>query len=108
MKDHPLNSDDDRAEPFPRPGTIPDDFLWDPEEQCWYPPGAPTEYEANAWRRELERIREEYDEDERFSGLISRDQLLAAGALDCPPEMRKSLGARPKRDGQRDLFSDLP
>lgn len=35
--------------------------------------------------------------------LISVDELRAAGALDVPPEWRKSLG-RPR---QRDLFSDL-
>jgi len=34
--------------------------------------------------------------------LISRDELLAAGALDVPPSWRKSLGGK-----ERDLFSDL-
>lgn len=37
--------------------------------------------------------------------LISVDELRAAGALDVPPEWRKSL-AKPKRR-ERDLFSDL-
>jgi hypothetical protein len=44
--------------------------------------------------------------------LISRDELLAAGALYVPPSWRKSLQAglpKPKgQDRQRDLFSDLP
>jgi hypothetical protein len=35
--------------------------------------------------------------------LISRDELLAAGALDVPPAWRKSL----HDEEQRDLFSDL-
>jgi hypothetical protein len=43
--------------------------------------------------------------------LISRDELLAAGALDVPPEWRKSLQAgcpKPKgKDPQRELFADL-
>ncbi len=40
--------------------------------------------------------------------LISRDELLAAGALWCPPEWRKSLSAgRKPKSQQRTLFSDL-
>jgi hypothetical protein len=38
------------------------------------------------------------------SHLISVDELRAAGALDVPPEWRKSLGAGPER--QRGLFAD--
>ena len=42
--------------------------------------------------------------------LISRDELLAAGALDVPPAWRKSLQAglpKPKgKDPQRELFGD--
>ena len=41
-----------------------------------------------------------------LSHLITVDQLRAAGALDCPAWMRKSLGPEPKKG--RDLFSDLP
>lgn len=37
--------------------------------------------------------------------MITVDQLRAAGALDCPAWMRKSLGPEPKKG--RDLFSDL-
>lgn len=37
--------------------------------------------------------------------LISRDELLAAGALDVPAAWRKSLGVVP--DDQPDLFSGL-
>jgi hypothetical protein len=43
-------------------------------------------------------------------GLITRDELLAAGALYVPPEWRKSLSARmkdKKKDQQRDLISML-
>ncbi len=41
--------------------------------------------------------------------LISVDELRAAGALDVPPEWRKSLGGGKSRDdqGQRSLFDDL-
>ena len=38
--------------------------------------------------------------------MITVDQLRAAGALDCPAWMRKSLGPEPKKG--RNLFSDLP
>ena len=41
-----------------------------------------------------------------LSHLITVQQLRAAGALDCPAWMRKSLGPEPKKG--RDLFSDLP
>lgn len=92
MKDQPLNSGDDKKEP-PRPRTIPDDFIWDEETQGWYPPGDPSTYdaEAEAWRREFEEMRRRGD----FAGggLISVDQLRAAGALDVPAEWRKSLGS---------------
>jgi hypothetical protein len=40
-----------------------------------------------------------------LSHLITVHQLRAAGALDCPDWMRKSLGPPPKK--MRDLFSDL-
>ncbi len=40
-----------------------------------------------------------------LSHMITVDQLRAAGALDCPAWMRKSLGPEPKKG--RDLFSDL-
>lgn len=38
--------------------------------------------------------------------LISRDELLAAGALDVPPAWRKTLGVDRDRQ-QRTLFTDL-
>lgn len=42
------------------------------------------------------------------SHLISEAELRAAGALDVPPEWRKSLSAgSKKKSAQRDLFSDL-
>lgn len=40
-----------------------------------------------------------------LSHLITVQQLRAAGALDCPEWMRKSLGPPPKQT--RNLFSDL-
>ncbi len=40
---------------------------------------------------------------------ITVDELRACGALDCPPEWRKSMIARTKakQPPERDLFSDL-
>lgn len=97
MKDQPSNSDD-KKEPV-RPKTIPDDFIWVPESQGWIAPGEPSTFDVEAWRREFEeeRRRGEYN-----GGLISVDELRAAGALDVPPSWRKSLGGE-----ERDLFSDL-
>jgi hypothetical protein len=39
--------------------------------------------------------------------LISVDELRAAGALDVPPEWRKSLSAGCAKPAERHLFSDL-
>ena len=94
MKDQPSNSDDDKKEP-PRPRTIPDDFLWDEELQAWYAPGDPSTFDVEAWGREFEEMRRRGD----FAGggLISVDELRAAGALDVPPGWRKSLGGGERR-----------
>ena len=94
MKDQPSNSDDDKKEP-PRPRTIPDDFLWDEELQAWYAPGDPSTFDIEAWGREFEEMRRRGD----FAGggLISVDELRAVGALDVPPEWRKSLGGEERR-----------
>jgi hypothetical protein len=88
VQDQPSTSVDDKKEP-PRPGTIPDDFLWDEQLQAWYPPGEPSTFDAEAWLREFEEARRRGD----FAGggLISRDELLAAGALNVSPGKRKTL-----------------
>jgi hypothetical protein len=39
--------------------------------------------------------------------LISVGELRAAGALDCPPEWRKSLSAGTEKKRERGLFDDL-
>jgi hypothetical protein len=100
VQDQPSTSGDDKKEP-PRPGTIPDDFIWDDELQAWYSPGESCTWDAEAWRREFEEARRRGD----FSGggLISRDELLAAGALNVSPGKRKRL--RVERD-HLPLFPD--
>ena len=92
MQDQPSSSLD-KNEP-PRPRTIPDDFIWDEETQGWYPPGEPSTYDPTEWRREFEaaRRRGEFD-----GGLITVDDLRAAGALDVPAAWRKSLGGEERR-----------
>lgn len=104
MQDQPSTCDDN-GEPRPRPKTIPDDFIWDAETQAWYAPGTPSKWDSEAFRRDLEEV---IRQRESSGGLVSRDQLLAAGALDRPPELRKSLRARVKRDkrDQLPLFGD--
>lgn len=65
MLDPPSTSDgstgDYEPEP-PRPRTIPDDFIWDPPTQSWYPPGEPSNWDQAAFDRELaetiRRVRE--------------------------------------------------
>ena len=101
MKDRRLNSNGE-IEEWERPKTIPDDFIYDPEGDCYYPPGEPSGWDAEADLREFREELNNRSEEERRKGLISVDQLRAAGALDVPPSWRKSLGGQ-----ERDLFSDL-
>jgi hypothetical protein len=78
----------------PRSKTIPDDFIWDEELQGWIPPGEPSTYDPTEWRRRFEESRRR---GEFTGGLISVDQLRAAGALDVPAAWRKSLGGEERR-----------
>ncbi len=89
------------VEEWERPATIPDDFIYDPEENAYYPPGEPSGWDMEAWLREFREELANRSEEERRKGLISVDRLRAAGALDVPAAWRKSLGA------ERDLFTDL-
>ncbi len=100
MKDRRSTSKN-KNEP-PRPKTIPDDFIWDPEIEAWYPPGEPSGWDAEAWLREFREEPNNLSEEERRGGLITVDELRAAGALDVPSAWRKSLSDEP------DLFSELP
>ncbi|MGI8604672.1 MAG: hypothetical protein ACR2OZ_17000 [Verrucomicrobiales bacterium] len=98
MKDQHSTSED-KKEPA-RPRSIPDDFIWDPEVEAWYPPGEPTEFDAEASLRELQEICKRIGP----CGVITRDELLAAGALEIPPGWGKRLGGGPRR--QLDLFAN--
>ncbi|MGH7134714.1 MAG: hypothetical protein ACREHD_03180 [Pirellulales bacterium] len=100
---------DDNGEPRPRPGTIPDDFIWNAEERAWYPPGTPGEEWATIWARCLKEIAEQHPEDEhavKRPHLISRDELLAAGALNVSPAGRKSRRTKRVARDQLALFGD--
>ena len=103
MKDQPSTSDD-KSEP-PRPSNLPEDFIWDPDIQAWYPSGEPSTYDAEAWLRDFREEMNNLSEEERRAGLITADELRAAGALDVPASWRKTLGG--ERVAQRNLFSDL-
>ena len=88
--------------PSNNPPGIPPEFIYDPEGDFYYPPGEPSTFDAEADLRELREALNNRSEEERRKGLISVDQLRAAGALDVPPAWRKSLS------DERDLFSELP
>jgi hypothetical protein len=98
VQDQPSTSDKDK-EP-PRPRTIPDDFLWDPEAQAWYPPGTPSEFDLEAWRRNFEQTLEEI---RKLPPIPPEKLRVPPGTLDVPPAWRMSLGGE-----ERDLFSELP
>lgn len=57
MKDQ--HSASDKAKEPPRPRTVPDDFIWDPELQAWYAPGEPGDFDVEAWRRNFQKLCEE-------------------------------------------------
>ena len=84
-------------EEWERPATIPDDFIYDPEMNAYYPPGEPTTYDAEAELREIKKLREECR-----GGVFSNDELRAAGVFNVPKSWRKSL-----RGGGKGLFDDV-
>jgi hypothetical protein len=90
VQDQPSTSED-KSEP---PGTIPDDFIWDPEEQAWFAPGEPVNWDFEAERRELaetlRQVREECIADGTWGKVIR------VGPLpEIPQWMRKSLRNKP-------------
>ncbi|HEV7223556.1 MAG TPA: hypothetical protein VGN42_12695 [Pirellulales bacterium] len=107
MKDEHSTSDDE-SEP-PRPRTIPDDFRWDPKMQAWFAAGEPgMDFMRDWWPEVLRRTEEEFGPDNHArSGppCFTLEELRPAGALDRPPELRKSR--RNKRDRGRDLQREL-
>jgi hypothetical protein len=95
VTDRPSNSGGS-TEP-PRGRSIPADFIWDEERQCWDPPGEPSTFDVEGWLRNFEELCKELGP----TGLISREELLAAGALVTPDKKSKTLSVK------RDLFSGL-
>lgn len=88
-----------------RPATIPDDFIYDPEVDGYYPAGEPSGWDAEAALRKLREYLDNRTEKERRYGLISVDRLRAAGALVTPDRKKKTLGGKQKR--QLDLFDEM-
>src|SRR4051794_9147627 len=73
-----------------RAATIPDDFIYDPELDAYYAPGEGTTFDKEAWQREFDRDMEERRRNPpKGPHLITRDMLLAAGALNVKREQRK-------------------
>lgn len=98
----------DRFMPAPKPSNnppgIPPEFIYDEKHGGYIAPGEPSGYfDVEAWMREFREEMDNLPEEERRKGLITVDQLRAAGALDVPAAWRKSLGG----GKERDLFSDL-
>lgn len=94
MQNEPSASDeDDRSEP-PRPSNLPADFLWDPDQQAWYPSGETVNWDFEARRRELEEtiraVREESIADGTRGTVIYVDPL-----PEVPQWMRKTLRNKP-------------
>ena len=96
MQDQPSTSA--KGEEPPRPRTVPFDFIWDPEAQAWYPPGTPSNFDLEAWRRNFEQTLEEL---RKLPPTPPEKLRVPPGTLDVPPAWRKSLGQ------ERDLFSEM-
>jgi hypothetical protein len=95
VQDQPSASDD-RQEPTPRPGTIPDDFIWDPETQAWYASGEPSNWDQEAFSRELQETIRKVREECIADGTWGNGTVIRVGPLpDVPQWMRKSLRNKP-------------
>ncbi|HET6880115.1 MAG TPA: hypothetical protein VFI31_08165 [Pirellulales bacterium] len=104
MQDQPSISDD-RAEPLPRPKTIPDDFIWDMELQGWIAPGSPEEDSDSVFKEPDEKCPDDEQANER-PHLISNDEPLAAAALSVSPTGPKSRRTKRVSRDQLSLFGD--
>lgn len=104
MQEQPATSDD-RSEP-PRGRSIPDDFIWDPELQAWYPPpGEPSNWDQEAFSRELEETIRKVREESIANGTWGNGTVIHLGPLpDVPKRMRKSLRSKPEK--RLPLFDD--
>ena len=105
VQDEPSTSDD-KSEP-PRPRSIPDDFIWDPELQAWYPElaGPGEVWDAEAWQRNFEEVLRRAQDSP--GGSISVHELRAACTLNVSPAGRTSHRRKKPPRGQRELFSDF-
>jgi hypothetical protein len=110
VKDQHSTSDHDEEEPVrfrvpPQPSNnppgIPPEFVYDPEYDAYFAPGEPSTFDAEAFRRDLNK----HIEEAKCEDLITDEELRVAGAFDFPPRRpprrRKSLRNEP------DLFSNL-
>lgn len=107
MKDQPSTSDNDDDEPvrfrIPQP-PMEEYLVYSEEAGGFIAPGEGSHWDVEAWMREFREELNNLSEEERRKGLISVDELRAAGALDVPAAWRKSLCA--ERTRQKDLFGD--
>jgi len=86
------------VEEWERGPTIPDDFIYDPVDHSYYPPGEPTEWNSEVYEENVRRFFEE----RRNAPPIPRPQSrLPAGTLKGPSKRRKSLRV------ERGLLFDL-
>ena len=94
MQDQPSTSDD-RSEP-PRPGNLPEDFIWDPETQAWYASGEPYEWDHEAFSRDLTETIGMVREKCMAEGTWGNGTVIRMGPLPKIPQwMRKSLRNKP-------------
>ncbi|MEX0724982.1 MAG: hypothetical protein WEB58_01910 [Planctomycetaceae bacterium] len=86
------------------PKTIELDWIYDPVAEVYYPPGTPCNDDMAAFERHLDETIAEYRRTFRGPHLITRDELLAAGALNVSPAGRKLRGKKP--DLETGLFKE--
>lgn len=100
MPNQPSTSDDstsdDRKEP-PRNGTIPDDFIWNPDTQSWYLPGEPGNWDQAAFSRELTETIRRVREQSIANGTWNNGTVIRLGSRpDAPNRMGKSPRTKPE------------
>jgi len=84
-------------EEWERGRSTPDDFIYDPETNCYYAPGEPYYWKEHKTEKELQEIAEYWRLYEEREAAKAREESL---------RRESAAGAQPKRSQQPTLFAD--
>lgn len=90
MQDQPSTSDDQSEPPLPK--NIPDDFIWDAEEQASFPAGEATDWDLEAFSRELDETIRKFREESIANGTWNNGTVIRLGPRpDRPQEIPTAM-----------------